>query len=262
MIGRIALIAATLLTPALAHAEDLCTERPGLGTSACTIGTGHVQVATGLAEWTREREDGERRDTVVIGSTSLRIGVGEASELRLGWTPYAQERERAADGSVETHGGVGDLRLGFKQNLMNPDGHGLSVALLPFAILPTGRPPAGAGTWHAGLIAPVTWDASDSIQLEFTPEVEAAANESGHGRHLAYSSVVGAEWEASKAIHLVAEVQAERDNDPDEHRTEWLAGLAAGWRPTERLQFDVGTAAGLNHDAPGLRVYGGVVAQF
>lgn len=251
-----------VLLPSPAAARDLCAERPGLGTPACTVEPGHLQVETGLADWTRERGDGERIDTIQFAFTELRFGIGEATELQLAWTPYGHQRLRDAAGGVDRVGRVGDVRLAVKQNLANPDGHGLSVALLPFATLPVGRQPIGAGDWGAGLVAPVTWDLSDAVQLEFTPEVDAAVDEDGRGRHLAYSGVAGVEWDPAEGIEFTAEVQALRDRDPAGRTTSWLAGLSAGWQPNHHLQFDIGAAAGLDHDAPGLRVYGGLVTLF
>ncbi len=255
----------TVMLPgaAVAQHRDLCAERPGLGRPACTIEPGHVMVETGLADWTRERDDDGRTDSIEVGDTLVRIGIGTSTELQVGWTPYGHQRLRdATTGAVTRTGRVGDALLGLKQNLAEPDGHGLSFALSPFVTLPVGRTPIGAGDWGGGIVAPLTYDLSDAVQLEFTAEADAAVDEDGHGRHLSYSGVAGAEWDVGHHIELVGEVQAIRDHDPDERTTQYLAGVSATWQPNGHLQFDIGSAAGLNHAAPDMRVYGGISALF
>ncbi|MDP1025768.1 transporter [Sphingomonas sp. KR1UV-12] len=268
MRGLIGVAMVAALSPGLAGAQepaaerDLCSERPGLGTSACTVEPGRILVETGLADWTHEHGDGERIDTVSFAATELRFGVADATEVQLSWTPYGHQRTRDGAGTVEKAGRVGDVRLAAKQNLSNPDGRGLSFAVLPFVTLPVGRMPIGMGDWGAGLLAPLTYDLTDAIQLEFTPEVDAAVNADGHGRHLAYSGVVGAAVDVTSRVAVMAEVQALHNHEPYDHATSWVAGLSAAWQPRRRVQFDVGAVAGLDHDAPALRIYGGFVTQF
>jgi hypothetical protein len=46
----------------------------------------------------------------------------------------------------------------------------------------------GAGDWGAGVIVPIGFNIGHDVQLSLSPEIDAAANETG--RHLASSSVV------------------------------------------------------------------------
>ena len=257
------MLVAALPGVAAAQHRDLCAERPGLGTPACTVEPGHVLVETGAIDWTRERDDDGRTDTIGIADTLVRVGVGTATELQVGWTPYGHQRLRdATTGAVTRTGRVGDVMLGVKRNLAEPDGHGLSFALTPFVTLPVGRTPIGAGDWGGGIVAPLTYDLSDAVQVEFTAEADAAVDEDGHGRHLAYSGVAGVEWDVAEHVELVGEVQAIRDRDPAGRTTRYLAAISAAWQPSGHIQFDIGTTAGLNHAAPDVRVYGGIAALF
>lgn len=264
---RLPPIAAALLAAMPAAAQqavplrELCTERPGLGTPACTVDGGHLQVELGLGDWTLDRSGGGRTDTVLAGDAELRLGVGETTEVRLEWVAFGHLRER--DGAaVQRTGGIGDVTLGLKQNLHDPDGDGLSLALLPFATLPAGRHGIGAGTWGAGLLAPVTYDLTKSIQLELTPEVDAAPDEDGHGRHLAYSNVFGLLAKLTDKAQLSAEIQPLRDRDPDGHATQLLGGLSLAYLPHDRLQLDAGAVAGLNRHSPDVELFFGVSEKF
>jgi len=260
------LILGVLLIAAPLRAQELrplCADRPGLDTPACTVDAGHVQVELGLADWTHDRQPDSVTDTILAGDALARIGVGTSTELRLGWTAYGHERVRGrATGLVDSTGRTGDVTIGVKQNLIDPDGKHLSIALLPFASLPVGRAPIGAGTWSAGLVAPVDYQATDTLLLQFTSEVDAAANQSGHGRHVAYTGVVGLGVALSQALTTSIEIEATRDDDPSGHATQALAGLSLAYQPAKQLQFDVGFNAGLNHNSPDAELYVGVARKF
>lgn len=255
-----------LMTVAPAQAADLrefCADRPGLDTPACTIDVGHVQIETGILDWTREKDPDSRTDTMLAGDMVARVGVGRSTEMGLGWTAYGRERERdRTTGDVAIAHRVGDVTLGLKQNLRNPDGSGLSLALLPSVTLPIGRRPIGDGTWSAGLLVPASWEVTENVHLQLTPEVDAAANESGDGRHLAIGSTAGIDFALTDTLDLDLEVEAFRVRDPEQHATLALAGASLAYQAGENMQFDVGGVAGLNRNSPNLRLYCGIVRRF
>ena len=262
-----AALGALLVMAAPAGAQQLrefCGDRPGLGTPACVVDKGHLQVEVGLADWTLDRQSDMRTDTILGPDIALRYGVTDTTELRLAWTTVGHERERdRVTGAISRATRVGDVTLGVKQNFRDPAGEeGLSVAALPFVMLPAGRTPIGAGTWNGGLLLPIDYSTSDRFQLQLTPEVDAAPDEDGHGRHLAYSAVLGLDWEFVKDVEADLEVQAIRDRDPSRHATKTLAGLSFDWKVKPLVQFDAGANAGLNHDTPDVELYLGVSTKF
>ena len=262
---RIALLAAALLVPAVAHADDqdrdYCPARPGLGTPACTMAPGQVSVETSLADWTLDKQGVDRTDTVLIGDTSVRIGLNDTIEAQVGWTPLGVVRERAG-GAVNRATRTGDATLGLKANLRNPDGSGLSIAVQPFVTLPIGRAPVGAGGWGVGLVVPVTYDLSKTVNLEITPEVDAAVDQDGRGRHLAYSGVVGVGIALDDKLTFTLEDQLVRDEDPSGSTTQDLASASLAWMPRKTLQLDIGAVAGLDRNAPDVELYAGIARRF
>lgn len=263
---RFVLAAVPLLlaaTPALAEERDYCPARPGLGTPACTISPGRVSVETGLVDWTRDEDSSSRNDTILIGDTLVRIGVGEAIEAQIGWTPFGHVRARdKAAGTIDQASAVGDVTLGFKANLLHPDGSGSSVAIQPFVSLPVGRSPVGAGDWGAGVLVPFSFSLNQMLSLQFTPEADAAVDQDGKGRHFAASGTVGLGVAISKAISGTVEFQALRDEDPSGKTTQVLASLSLGWMVSDDLQLDAGAVAGLDHAAPDAEFYFGVSRRF
>ena len=253
-----------LIAPVAAHAEDerdYCPARPGLGTPACTIAPGRVSVETALGDWTLDKQGSDRTDTVLIGDTQLRIGLSNTIEAQIGWTPLGIVRERSG-GLVDRATRTGDVTLGLKANLAHPDGSKLSVAVQPFVTLPVGRPPVGAGDWGAGLVLPVSYELSDKVSLELVPEVDAAVDAGGRGRHFAWSGVAGIGFALSDKIALELEGEAIRDEDPSGSTTQFLAAASLAWMARKDLQFDVGAVGGLNRDAPDIELYAGVAKRF
>lgn len=254
------------LVPAAAYAQDeprFCPNRPDLGASGCTTEPGHVQFEVSAIDWQRDDTADQRQDTILGGDFQARIGVGPSTEVQIGWTPYGRVRTRdKASGAVETQRGIGDVRLGVRQSLSHPDGEGLSIGFEPFVTVPVGRSPIGEGDWGAGAVLPVSYDLSETWHANLTSEVDAAVNESGNGRHLAYSGIVGLGYDVSDAVSVVGELMVEQDNDPVEHATHALAAGSITWQPRHGLQLDLLAAAGLNRDTPDFRLLTGGAVLF
>lgn len=261
----IALFLSSMSTPAWADApplRDLCPDRPGLGTPACTLDSGHVLVELGLADWTRDTAGPMRTDTLVAGDALVRVGLTNHLEAQIGWTAYGHVRthDRIA-GTAHDTAGAGDVTLALRRNFRNPDGSGFSIAAMPYVTLPSGGKAIGAGDWGAGLLIPMSFDLG-GISLALAPEIDAAVDGDGAGRHLGYGSVAGLEFSLTDALSASTEISIHRDDDPAGHTTEALAGLSAGWQPDKDLQFDIGLNIGLNATSPDTELYFGIARRF
>jgi len=259
------LLAALALAATSARAEELrdfCPDRPGLGTPACTIDPGHFDIELGIADWSLDRTPDSRIDTIEAGQLLVRLGLTDSLEAQLGWTAFGHVRTRdRSTGSLDHESGTGDLTLALRQNLRSPDGSGFSLAVMPFATLPTGGAAIGAGEWSAGLLVPLSYDLGEGVQVGLTGRVEATADSDRDGRHLAYGGVAGLSVPLSDALGATFEIAAGRDEDPAGHSTEWLAGISAGWMANDDLQLDAGANIGL-HGAPDVQLYLGVSRRF
>lgn len=251
-----------IATPAMAQDEPrFCPNRPDLGSSACTTRPGEVQVEMSAIDWELDDTADARADTILVGDLIARFGVGPQTELQMSWTPYGHGRTRdKSSGAVETIAGVGDVRLGLRQNLRNPDGSGLSYGVEPFVTLPVGAEGIGAGDWGAGVVIPVSYDLSEAANLAFTGTAEALPDEDGDGRHLSLTGILGLGVELSESVTAVGELSLQRDNDPSGHRTLAVAAGSIAWRPAKTWQLDLLVAAGLNRATPDVQVaVGGAV---
>jgi hypothetical protein len=259
------LIAHTDDTPPRPAMRELCSERPGLATAACTVDPGHVQLELGLADWTLDRTEAQRQDRIDLGEVLLRYGLGKTTEVQFGWTAYAHVRTLDhADGRISTAQDVGDVTIGVKQNLRHPaEGKiGFAMAALPFVTVPTGKAEIGDGDWSAGLILPMSYKFSDVVSFAISPEVDAAADEDGEGRHLSYGAAFGFQVHVAKSVRLSPELQIVRDDDPDKSMTMSSASLSLDVRLKKMTQLDIQAIAGLNQDTPDIRLLAGVTHKF
>lgn len=257
------LAALALAGPALADdgLRDLCPTRPGLATPPCIVDSGHVLAELGLADWTIDKQAGTRTDTIVFGDLLLRYGLDDQSEVQIGLTSFGTMRTRDASG-ISHSSGVGDLTLGYKRSIVHPGGNAFSAALQPFLTLPTGGRTIGAGDWSGGVMVPMAIPVARGVSLELTPEIDAAVNASGKGRHFAAQAVEGLSVTLSPSVSTSVEVEEVHDEDPSGTQDHALAGLSVAWQPASNWQLDLGTVAGLDLNSPGLEVYFGISRRF
>lgn len=249
--------------PAAAQDRQLCTDRPGLGTPPCVVDAGRVQVEAGLGEWDRNAGPDDRTDTFILGDTLARIGLSDRLEAQIGWTSFGSERVRdRMTGTVSRDSGIGDALVGLKLNFAQPDGSGFSLAAQTQVTVPIGDAPLGAGDWGASLIVPVSYELSDGVVLQASPQVNAVVDEDGDGRHLSWGSTIGIALDLTDTLGLGIEAQAVRDEDPAEFATDAYLGLSLGWQRGEDTLLDIGANAGLNRDSDDIQLYFGISHRF
>lgn len=217
-------------------------------------------IETGFAEWTRQSDPASRTDTVALGATTLRIGVTSRLEAQAGWTPFGVEWQRdPASGAIARRSSGGDATLALKYGLAGENG---PIALQGFVTLPTGGVAIGAGDWGVGMRLPVQVELGGGFQLGLTPEVDAAVNASGSGRHLAYGGAAGIGVPLSDKLNFGLDVAVFRDDDPDGPATMASGGAALAWQAGKDTQLDIGGTLGLNRASPDGTAYFGVAYRF
>jgi len=92
--------------------RDLCPDRPGKNTSACTVDEGHFQVESDLFNGTFARAGGITTDTYLITNPTLKYGITSDADLEAEIVPYeiVRTHDSKADSTL-TAEGVGDLFL-------------------------------------------------------------------------------------------------------------------------------------------------------
>lgn len=261
---RIPVILLALLAATPAHAEprELCADRPGKATPPCIVDKGRLQLETGLADWSRDRNGADLTHSLAIATTEARYGVTETTEIALTWAPFNTLTTRS--GPTRTHvSGIGDVTLALRHSLANPDGKGVSLALQPFVTLPTGPEDIGAGLVTAGILLPFAAELPADFTLNTTAELDWAANSDAHGHHFAVSGVIALTHPLGP-LQLGAELYAARDPDPLDPATMASADLTLAWTPENHpdTQLDLGLNAGLTAATPDIELSLGLVRRF
>ncbi|HZV17159.1 MAG TPA: transporter [Sphingobium sp.] len=254
-----------IAAPAAARNEerDLCADRPGLGTPACTLEQGRAAIELGIGDWTRDQEGPVRSDTLQFGTMLLRVGLSHSTEAQFGWVAFGHVRKReSTTRSVSTQSSVGDITLALRHNLRNPDGSDLSLALMPYLTLPTGGGAIGAGDWGMGLIVPVTIETGGAASFALTARIDAVPDSDRAGRHLGYGAVAGLGLHLSDALSTNAELSLYRDRDPTGHATRGVGGISFAWQDSSDSQWDIGANIGLNRETPDFQCSIGYMRRF
>ena len=264
MRGHLIILASVGLALASAAAADeqpICADRPGKSTPACTVPKGHWQIETGFADWSLQKDGGERDTSLVIGETTIKYGLTDSSDLEVDVTPWQRATSRGP-GFHESATGIGDVRLIYKQMLTRGDA-ALQVTAMPFVKIPTARRALGNGKLEGGLLVPIDYAIGKSpFSIELTPEVDWAADADGHGHHAAMVQVASLGWQATEKLNLSAEIWGQWDWDPSGTSRQASADGAVAYLLSNDVQLDTGANFGLNRVTPVVELYGGVSLRF
>jgi len=261
-ITRAAIVLLTVLTAPLARAQDLkpiCPDRPGRGTSPCTVDQGHVQLELGLFDDSFQHRSGVTTDTDNVGSLLAKWGVSERMDVEAGMAVYQELRVHNASGTT-TMRGIGDLFLHAKYNPLS-DGGAFALVLEPFLKLPTAGAGLGNGAVEGGLVVPMAYDLGNNWSLAMTPEVDIQRNGSGPGYHASLVNVVGLA-RSFGPVNLGAELWTGQTLDPTGTVHQYSFDLDAAWLVDNDTQFDGGVNIGLNRATPDLEIYFGISRRF
>ena len=241
---------------AAAEGDAIDPDRPDLSFSAKTVGAGRVQVETGmLLERTRmAAEPTERR---LLAETTLRIGIGEAFELRVDGEPIV--RLRGADDATD----VGDFRLGAKWRFLDAaEGAARpALALLPFVKLPTAPTPVGTGKADYGLLLLASFELPADWALDANAGV-IAVGQTGSTGHLV-QAVVSASLsrKLGAALTTFGEIfYASREEWSGRDQVAMDAGIV--WTVLPRLALDAAVGTSLYGRVPDVFVRAGGSVRF
>ncbi|MDT0577108.1 transporter [Croceicoccus sp. F390] len=241
-------------------APPLCSDRPGDATPTCVLEAGAVQLETSIIDWSRSKGDGTT-NSYLLGDSLLKLGIGGDTEVRASFTPYQHSRT-TRERFIATSEGFGDVGLSARHRFVDGGSSGISFAGQAFVVLPTGSDEVSAGTWSAGIVAPVEFALGNGFNFNLTPLVAAQADSDGDGRHLLYSGTVAVGHALGSNVSMTGELFAQRDRDPAGHAKVVTANALLAWQPTPDLQFDLSTYVGLNSDAPDIEVLVGFTRRF
>jgi hypothetical protein len=253
-----AVLAAALLAASPAQAEDapICTDRPGKANGTCTVPAGRWQVESSVVDWLRLEAGGSDFEALTIGSTFIKLGVSDRSDLQLGVTPYVRV---TSDGDHAS--GFGDIFVRYKHRLTS-ENSGVQIAAIPFVKLPTADGDIGNGKAEGGLSVPISFTLAGPISMTLNPEVHWLADGDGHGRHPVIVQVVALSAPVAPRLTLIGDMWASWNYDPDDTIRQASADLAAAFLVSDTVQIDAGANLGLTRDTDDIELYAGASVRF
>ena len=253
-----AVLAAAVLAASPAQAEDapICTDRPGKANGTCTVPVGRWQVESSVVDWLRLETGGSDFEALTIGSTFIKLGVSDRSDLQLGVTPYVRV---TSDGDHAS--GFGDILVRYKRRLTSGNS-GVQIAAIPFVKLPTADGDIGNGKAEGGLSVPISFTLAGPISMTLNPEVDRLADGDGHGRHPAIVQVVALSAPVAPRLTLIGDLWASWNYDPDDLIRQASADLAAAFLISDTVQIDAGANLGLTRDTADIELYAGASVRF
>lgn len=224
------------------------------------MSSAHFMLESGLADWQQQHDAISHSDSWSIGNTLLRVGLGSAIEAQFGWQVLGLTRTTdLTTHSTETASQTGDVTLGLLYGLSGTDG---PAAVQLFVSLPAGKAPIGAGDWGAGARLRYARSLGHDWQLGLTPEIDAAVNQSGRGRHLAYGGAMGIGHPVTPHLSFGVDISVMRDEDPAGPTTRIVTTASLAWQLGTNTQFDIGGGTGLNRDSLDKQLYFGIARRF
>jgi len=257
-VARTAIALLTVLTASVSWAQDrpICPDRPGRGTSACTLQEGHGQIELGLFDDSFQHRSGVTTDTDNAGSVLAKWGVSARTDVEAGLALYQEQRATG----TKSQSGIGDLFLHAKVNPLTSDGP-FALVLDPFLKLPTASGGLGNGAVEGGMVLPMSYDLGSNWSLAMTPEADIQRNTMGGGYHVNLVDVMGL-GKSFGPFTLGAEVWTSQNLDPAGAISQYSFDLDAAWLAGNDTQLDGGVNIGLNRATPDLEFYVGISRRF
>jgi len=251
-----------IVAPASVLAEEapICTDRPTKANAVCTVPVGKWQLESSGASWSRIEAGGAETRILAVGSSVVKLGLSDRSDLQVGWTPYVHAETRSA-GFKSTVSGVGDLTVRYKHRLTADDAP-VQVGVIPFIKLPTADHDIGNGKVEGGLAVPISIATGSPVTLVLGPELGLLADSDGDGHHAALVNLVNLSGPIADGLTLAGELWTMTNFDPADTVTLASADAALAYAVTNDVQLDAGANLGLNRHTADVELYAGVSLRF
>jgi Putative MetA-pathway of phenol degradation len=239
--------------------RDLCPDRPGKNTSACTLDAGYFQIESDLFNGSFQHTGGITTDIYYVTNPNIKYGVSDAFDVELNLAPDVIVRTHdSATDTTQTEEGLGDLFLRAKYAAIGNGGSDFAFVLEPYLKLPTARIGMGDGAVEGGIVAPLSLDLGDGWSLGSTPEVDVLKNNLDDGRHATLTNVISIGRAVGSGVTLGTELWESTNFDPARTTEAYSFDIDAAWQPSTNLQLDAGINLGLNRSTPGSQAYFGI----
>jgi hypothetical protein len=233
----------------------MVTDRPGQTNGPYTVAPGHLQIETGVIDYTYSHA-GRLSRVDAFGGSEFRVGLVPEGEFDVVVSPFSWQRQ---DSLVTS--GFGDIAIQGKWTIWTDASGSSGFGLIPFVSFNTAQRNLGAGATQGGITLPLQLSLPADFSLGFMPGISAAPDASGSGYH----PQIAASISLSRTLvgNLSAFGEFATNIDPS-HGSQWVGTVDFGliYLLTNDLQLDLGMNVGVTRAAPDLAPFLGLSVRF
>lgn len=252
ILSFISILSILIAVPAIA--DDICSDRPGLGSAPCTVPPNHWQIESDLTNNSWSNARGTKTRTTIYLDPTTKLGISPVSDIELQFSPRVDIR---TDGR-SAHG-IGDVWFKYKQNLFQSDN--LSIATVAMIKAPVADHSIGNGHWEGGIQVPATWTIDPVWLVSSTSEIDFLKNDLNSGTHVQLQHSVTLQRSMGNGMAFQSGLGTVVNLDKITTR-QYLFNIAVSKTIKSNLQLDAGINWGLNHSAPDIAFYTGISRRF
>lgn len=231
--------------------EAIATDRPDFVESSNVVGRSRIQVETSALLERDGSGSGGARSRVLSMPTLLRIGAGDAVELRVETDGRGIAHARDAGGQRSAQAAWNDTAVGLKWHAADGGGVAPSVGVLLHADLASGSQAVRGQGVRPSLRVVGEWELDGGYSLGVMPGVGVERNEDGRRyRYGILGLVVGKEL--GENLRGFAELALPKIARVRDGGTEATLDVGVAWLLSESVQLDTMLARGLNRRTPDL----------
>jgi hypothetical protein len=261
----------SLLNPTpTADLRGMDTDRPNVTNTPHTIDAGHLQIETGLIDYTydRSRSAGTtyRTDDFSFAASNFRLGILNNLELNAVIIPY--ELDRTHDNANNTSAysrGFGDTIIGAKLNLWGNEGGDTvwasGLAIQPQFKFPTASDGGGNGHFEFSTALPflINLPAGFHLGLQAGVSLERSSENDGNVAGMQNSFSIDRPLLGNLDVYL----EYASDVTTEKHAQAVQTIDIGGTYPiNDNISLDAGVALGLNNATSDVQVLAGVSVRF
>jgi hypothetical protein len=265
----------TLLNPVPAdQLRGMDTDRPNVTNTPHTVDAGHVQMETGLIDYSYDRSrfsGGEiRSDDFAFAPSNFRLGLLDDLEVNAAIDPYQIDRTHESTsgtnaGSTFYSRGLGDTVVGAKLNLWGNEGGDATwvsgLAIQPQFKFPTASHGLGNGHFEFSVALPFLLNLPAAFHLGLQSGVSLERNTANDGNLAGMQNSISVDRVVWKQLDVYVEYAS--DVTSEKHVDSVQTVDIGGTFPlNDNVVLDTGFDLGLNRATSDLQVLAGISVRF
>lgn len=256
-------------TPA-AQLREMDTDRPNVTNTPHTIDAGHLQIETGLLDYTSYRNHldgiGVRSEDFGFGEFNFRLGILNSLELNAIVDSYETYRTRDDPPGATVHTrGFGDTAVGGKLNLWGNEGGddvwATALAIQPQFQFPTASGGVGNGRFEFTVAAPFLMNLPRGFHLGIQSAISYERSVAGAGYVAGLQNSISLDRKIIGALDVYIEYASDVTTESHVEPVQTI-DVGAVYPLNENVVLDAGVNFGLNKASNNFQLLAGISVRF